>query len=205
MEISVILLAFKDRGFLKQAEKSIKQQTFKDYEVIVADQPISVGANLNRAIEQAKGRYICYLCDDDMFPPRSLEQRHRIMTLTDAHFCHGCAEIIKPDKSVVPFMPRLQYPYLEDMIINNVINGGTVMYRRDCFDLFGWFDERLKTAEEYDYNMKLLSKGARIEYVDEITYIYRKHNQQKSFIHNQKEMIKWRTKQRELIRARYRG
>lgn len=170
----------------------------------MADQPITVGANLNRAIEKAKGRFICYLCDDDMLPPRSLELRHAVMTQTDAHFCHGCAEIIRPDKKVVPFIPRLRYPYLEDMIVNNVINGGTVMYRRDCFDLFGWFDEKLKTAEEYDYNMKILAGGARLEYVDDITYIYRKHKQQKSEIDN-KTNLQWRNKQRELIRARYRG
>jgi len=202
MKVSVILLAVKDRGFLKQARASLETQTFTNFEVIETKLKASVGKNLNKAIEKASGDYVCYLCDDDLLPPRSLEARVKVMDRTQADFLHGDAEIIKLSGEVVPYVPRLRYPALEDMLIRNVINGGTAMYRMDIFERFGLFDEELTTAEEYEYNLMLLYQGAVLEYVDECTYIYRKHDKQKSSMDMAKRKA-WRLMQIEQIKRRY--
>jgi glycosyltransferase involved in cell wall biosynthesis len=202
MKVSIILLAFKDRGYLRDAVLSIEAQTHKDYEIVWATDKVRVGKNLNRALERCTGDYVCYLCDDDMLPARSLEYRVKSMQ-SGVDMVHGCAEIIQLDGSVKPFVPRLRHPTLDDMISRNVINGGTVMYRRDVFERFGVFDEKLKTAEEYDYNMRIMSQGATVGYCDEVVYIYRKHCEQKSVIDMQNQKL-WRLKEHEIIRDRYR-
>lgn len=54
------------------------------------------------------------------------------------------------------------------------------MYRSTVFEKVGFFDETLDCAEEYDFNMKCLSKGLKLGYVNSLLYMYRRHDEQKS-------------------------
>jgi GT2 family glycosyltransferase len=76
--------------------------------------------------------------------------------------------------------PRTTNPTLLDMLENNVIHGGSLMYRREVFEKIGLFDEALTTGEEYEFNLRAMYNGLKLGYVDSNLYYYRRHKEQKS-------------------------
>jgi GT2 family glycosyltransferase len=66
------------------------------------------------------------------------------------------------------------------LLVNNSIHGGTLLYDRVVFERYGLFNESLWTGEEYEFNLRILSKGAKIGYCNKMLYLYRRHVGQKS-------------------------
>lgn len=177
-KVSIIIPFKEDRGWLQAAIDSVYLQTYKgQIELIESKADAGVSYNLNRGIKIATGEYIKYLCDDDLLTPNSIEDSVRAMSGND--FIHGLAinRFTSGDKIQ---KPRLIQPSLTDMLQSNVIHGGSLMYRKDVFERFGLFDETLISAEEYDFNMRIMKCGAKLGYCNELLYIYRRHDEQKS-------------------------
>lgn len=179
MKVSIIIAYKKDRGYLNEAIESIKNQNYSgDIEIILSQSDKSVSYNLNRGIEMATGEYVKYLCDDDRLTPNSIKDS--VEAMMDFDFIHGKAINFFPSGVRTIYVPRVPFPDLRQMKHQNVIHGGSLMYRRDVFERFGMFDESLTCAEEYDFNMMLLSKGAKLGYCNSTLYEYRRHDEQKS-------------------------
>jgi glycosyltransferase involved in cell wall biosynthesis len=190
--VSIIIPYVEDRGYLYEAINSIYSQTYEGkIEVILSQSKHRVGHNLNQGIKKAKGDFIKYLCDDDLLTRNSIADSVNAMKGVD--FIHGKAVEFNKYNQTRLFIPKIKYPTLEHMIKQNIIHGGSLMYRRDVFERFGLFDEKLTTGEEYDFNMKILSQGAKIGYCDETLYLYRRHDEQKSL------GVKSNQKKRQLI------
>ena len=177
-KVSIIIPFHHDRGWLQDAIDSVHQQSYQgEIELILSESTESVGYNLNRGIEIASGEFVKYLCDDDMLTFNSIHDSVKAMKGFD--FIHGNA-INKHTLHEIFQRPRIAKPTLKDMLSSNVIHGGTLMYRKDLFDKVGLFDEKLDCAEEYDFNMRCLSKGMKLGYCNATLYIYRRHDEQKS-------------------------
>ena len=177
-KVSIIIPFKEDRGWLNNAIDSVYLQTYKgQIELIESKSDGNVSYNLNRGIKKATGEYVKYLCDDDLLTPNSIEDSVRAMEGND--FIHGLAinRFTSGDKIQ---KPRLIMPTLTDMLESNVIHGGSLMYRRDVFERFGLFDETIRSAEEYEFNMRIMQAGCKLGYCNEILYIYRRHDDQKS-------------------------
>lgn len=177
--VSIIIPYVEDRGYLDEAINSIYSQTYEgNIEVILSQSKHRVGHNLNQGIKKAKGEFIKYLCDDDLLTRNSIQDS--VNAMKDFDFIHGKAVEFNRQNQTKLFIPKIKYPKVQDMIKENIIHGGSLMYKRGVFERFGLFDEKLTTGEEYDFNMKILSKGAKIGYCDETLYLYRRHDEQKS-------------------------
>lgn len=177
--VSIIIPYKEDRGYLEQALDSIHAQTYRgEIEVILSQSDNGVSYNLNNGIKRATGDYIKYLCDDDELTPNSILDS--VNAIQGYDFLHGNAVNFFEDGREETYIPPVKDPNLARMILGNVIHGGSLMYRADVFADYGLFDETLTTGEEYDFNMMLLSKGAKLGYCDKPLYRYRRHDQQKS-------------------------
>lgn len=113
-EISVILPVFRSRKYLWEALRSLYQQTFQDFEIIIVnevnnDDPIedilsifdddrttiiqkpangNLGLSLNLGIKHAKGRFIARMDADDIaHPERFAKQINFLNTNPNIHFC----------------------------------------------------------------------------------------------------------------------
>jgi len=183
-KVSIIIPFKEDRGYLKEAIKSVENQSYSNIELILSQSNQGVSYNLNRGIEKATGDFVKYLCDDDRLPERSIE--FSVAAFKEqgfqrvVHFIHGNAINFFPDGKTESWFPSVHEPNLFEMLRNNQIHGGTLMYKRSVFDRFGLFNECLWTGEEYEFNLRILSKGAVIGYCDEFLYEYRRHSGQKS-------------------------
>jgi len=201
-KVSIIIPFSKDRGFLQEAEDSVAVQNYEgELEIIHSQSDNTVGYNLNRGIERAIGDYIKYLCDDDMLTPWSIAESVKAMEGND--FIHGKAFNYWNSKKITVWIPPNPIPTLESMIDRNTIHGGTLMYRRDLFDRVGLFDESLDCAEEYEFNLRCLSKGMKLGYCDNYLYYYRRHEEQKSLGNSSEEYQAIRQEKIQKIRDRF--
>lgn len=178
MMVSIIIPCNEDRGFLADTIKAAEMQTYSDIEIIISRLRSSTSNNINQGIKKAKGEYIKLCADDDLLTPNCIEDSLKAIDGFD--FIHGNAINFWANGAEQSYIPPIKYPTLRDMLLNNIIHGGTVLYRRDCFYRFGGFDETLWCGEEYEFNMRLLSKGCKLNYCDSFLQRYRRHKKQKS-------------------------
>lgn len=191
--VSIIVYYKEDRGWLKDALWSIRNQRYDGkIQLIEAYNPNqNASQNLNDGIRQAEGAYIRYLSEDDLLPPLSVYHSVNAMKETGADFIHGKAfnffgYLVLYEDGNISFSgrvekqePKLKYPDLSDLLQRNPIHGGTVFYKTELLKN-NLFDETLDCAEEYDLNMRLLKQGYTIDYCDNFLYFYRRHERQKS-------------------------
>ena len=198
-KVTVIIPFNEDRGYLDQAIESVENQTYDgEIELILSRSEHGVSYNLNRGIEQSTGDYIKYLCDDDRLTPNSIKDS--VEAIQDYDFIHGNAINFWSNKKEF-WRPRVSNPDFKRLVLGNTIHGGSLMYKREVFDYFGMFDESLWTGEEYEFNLRILSMGAKIGYCNAFLYYYRRHDNQKSL--GKKSNQVERTKEIERIKRLY--
>ncbi len=180
--VSIIIATCNRPGFLKEALQSVMSQIFRSFEVIVVndggedvseivqlfntervpvislrhDQRRGPSAARNTGLKAAKGKYIAYLDDDDIYYPNhievlvaSLERNKWQVAYTDAY---QAFQTWVTDRYVTAFR-EVTYSRefdLQKLLISNYIPMLNIMHRRDILDKCGLFDEALETHEDWD-------------------------------------------------------
>lgn len=186
MRVGVIIPYNIDRGWLKDAIKSIDLQTYKGEitSIVSHSDRDTVGHNINVGIDiaiKAKCDIIRYLCEDDMLTANSVRdtvdyfQDNPSIDFLHSNSINFFEGTTRRDLQT----PTKNLPNINDMLVKNVIHGGTVAYRARCFDNH-IFNTDLWTGEEYEFNMRLMAHGYKLGYMNELTYQYRIHPKQKS-------------------------
>ena len=139
--------------------------------------------NINHALLLASGKYIKLIAVDDMLG--------NSRTLTDAHYYLSTAkdgiivgDSIVCDSDMVPInkKPRFKQCMLNSMTpeelfkalcMTNIIDAQGVFFRKDFFDVYGYFDEKYRLLEDWPKWLDVTSKGCVIEYGEFIAAKYR--------------------------------
>lgn len=200
MKITTIIPTKKDRGYLKHTINSIKNQTYKNHQILIGKGG-TVGENINSCIPYIKGDLVMYIADDDLLPSNAFEIVVDNFP-NDVDFIHGNALRFKGVGHYLPYNPNIPRPTIKDLIKSNVIHGGTCYYRSELFRSNS-FDEELGTGEEWEFNLRLLSQGYKIDYINQIIFYYRLHENQKSIGNLGLEYQSKRNLVKELIKSRY--
>ncbi len=178
LKVSIIIPYKEDRGWLVDAVESVSNQTYNNIELIFSQGEGGVSENLNNGIKRSTGDLIKYLCDDDWLPPNSIKDS--VEGIKDCDFIHGNATNFFSKTNMIYQTPVHANPTLDQMLYNNVMHGGSLMYKREVFEKIGLFDESLWTGEEYEFNLRAMYNGLKLGYVDKNLYFYRRHENQKS-------------------------
>ena len=156
------------KKYLKRCLDSIDSQSFKNYEIIVVDNKTDLPSARNEGIKKAKGNYILPLDVDD-----SLHQEYLarvIETLKETK-----ADIITTacNQNGKKYLPALEVS-LEKMTETNIVIACS-LFKKEVWNKIGGYDETMKTGlEDWDFWLRAMMKGYKVEVLDEMLYNYNK-------------------------------
>lgn len=203
MKVTVIIPYNVSRGYLEEAIESLENQTYDDIEILIEHGDCLASENFNRGLEKATGELVRYLCEDDLLTPNSISDTvEYFKNNPDVDFIHSNAINFFEDGKEDIWVPTDTIPTLASMLNLYLIHGGTVVYRKRCFEKRA-MDLTLWTGEEYDFNLWLLKNGYRIGYLNSFTYKYRRHTKQKSMGIRDAGYQEKRQVEKEKIKKRY--
>ncbi len=171
--LSIIIPTFNEEKFLPYLLKSLKEQTFKDFEIIVADNnsidttrliALKSGAKVvpggmpaggrNNGAKFAKGKWFLFLDADVILPSDFLEK--------------AIKEIKKQDFAVASCLVKPLSDRKIDKLLHSTVNwymeatqkffphapGFCIFVKKEIHQTIGGFNEKIKLAEDHDYVLR---------------------------------------------------
>lgn len=201
-KVSVIIPTKNRAHYVSSAIKSVLDQTFKDFELIVCDAASTdnteevvgkfaderihyiredidrgVSACRNIGIRNSRGTFVAFLDDDDLWMPSKLEKQLGLIEKNPSvgAVTAGCW-IINQRGSIVKFeIPSVKGKIFPAILGKNYVgNCSMVLARKECLEKVGMFDENLHAAEDYDLWIRL-AKYYEFECVKEYLVLGRIH------------------------------
>jgi glycosyltransferase involved in cell wall biosynthesis len=176
--VSVIVTTFNRSKLLLETLESILSQTFNGFELIVVDnmsvddtEELVMGiqdsriryfknpnngiiaVNRNYGIEQAKGRYVAFCDDDDLwFPDKLYQQVSFLEQNIHVMLCYTHAESFDNQKIIARRMNRrnVRRNHFLELLRGNYIPNSSVMIRRNVFQVLGLLTENSLLREDYE-------------------------------------------------------
>jgi len=186
--VSVIVPTFNRLKYLYQALSSVLYQNYKNLQIIVVnDGGEDVGGiissfndfrlkyinrkenrgkafSLNQALEQAKGKYIAYLDDDDLYHPDHIETLvNALENETDCQVAYTdlyktyCKVSPDGDRQVLSKVVEVSRDFDRFFMLyfNHVLHV-SVMHRRDLIEKTGPYNENLSVLIDWDMTRRLV-------------------------------------------------
>lgn len=196
--VSIILPVYNGANNISSAIESIINQTYINWELIIVndcstdntleiinsyqmhDHRIRIFSNsvnlklprtLNKGFAYAKGEYLTWTSDDNIYKPNAIEYLVReLEKSTDIDMVYSDYTNIDASGNVISEGKLLD----SDMIfIGNVI-GACFLYTADIACKVGEYDANLFLAEDYDYWIRIYRYG-KIKHIPVSLYYYRRH------------------------------
>jgi glycosyltransferase involved in cell wall biosynthesis len=156
----------------------------------------------NRGIQEARGEWVAFLDDDDLWSPRKLRTQLDALASEQALFCYCASVVLDEQKSVVrPDAPIPDPDELPGLLRKgNVVPGGcsNVVVRTRVARELGGFDERLSMLADWDLWLRLADVGRAVACSD-VLVAYRKHSRNMTLVdlsHMDHELDYFASKQR---------
>ncbi|MGE0865716.1 MAG: glycosyltransferase [Vicinamibacterales bacterium] len=202
--VSIVVPVFEPHPvFFRQAIDSLLAQTYAGFEVIIVEDPspasgramlagladrrithivnaarTSLPQQHNRALAEARGRFICRFDADDVCEPQRIERELAYLERHPEVDVVGCWLTVIDDQSAVLGMRR--YPTDHAAIVAamqrfNPIANSSVMFRREVYERFGGWRDSTLPAQDYEWYSRLAAGGARFANLPEPLVRYRLH------------------------------
>ncbi len=202
-EISVIIPTYNHEEFIEQTLESVFEQTFTDYEIIVVNDgsPDETSKRLkpylkkrkiryyekeknegqaaarNLGLSKAKGTFIAFLDDDDLWPPDKLRWQRDCLKSFELTAVGGPCGFIEDGRKIRPQKneEEKRFKYADFFHGNPFVSPGQVLIRADALHHIGGFDESLWGTDDLDLWMHL-SKTGEILMKPKLSLWYRRHS-----------------------------
>ena len=199
--VSIVIPAYNQAHYLSRAIQSALEQTHRDLEVIVVDDGSSdetaavahsfadprlryiyqanrgLSAARNTGLRHAGGEFVSFLDSDDQFRPRKIElllaelKRH-----PEAGLAAGQAIPVDPDGQPIGQIFAKELPVESaQWLLGNPLHVGSVLVRREWQEQVGFFDETLRSYEDWDLWLRLALAGCPMRWVAQPVSLYRFH------------------------------
>ncbi len=181
--VSIILPYFRKKKFINKTLKSIDNQIYKNYEliivyddnnkeelkelikktknnkkirIIVNEKNIGAGPSRNKAIKIARGEYIAFLDADDIWKKDKLKKQISFMNKNNLDLSHTSYKIINEKNKVIGFRIAKDLKF-ENLFKSCDVGLSTVIVKRKLLKKFKFAD--LRTKEDYVLWLKLSQHG----------------------------------------------
>lgn len=150
-----------------------KSYAEKDARVRVVDNPhnLKLPASLNAGFAEAKGDFLTWTSDDNMYRDNAIERMVDALTQESADFVYCGYTVTDMDGNVECVRPPLPP---EDILSINPV-GACFLYTREVYKRVGNYNIGLFCAEDYEYWSRIYRAGFKIVTCAEDLYIYRRH------------------------------
>lgn len=203
--ISVIMPNYNSEAYIAYNIKSILNQTFKNFELIVADDGSTdnclniiksladqdsrivlkehthtghLAQNLNRAYGYARGEYIGQVDCDDFIREDCLELCYNFITQNNKYgMVYTDHSLVDLNNNSLGPGNRCRLPYSKETILLNFMTFHFRLLHKSLFEKVNGYDEFFKRAEDYDFCLRA-SEIIDIKYLNEVLYYYRIHEKQ---------------------------
>jgi len=207
--VSIIIPTHNRSAYLIEALSSVQNQTFRDWEAVVVDdgstdetaqaidelrdtrikycfQPQSGRSEArNRGMAQARGKYLTFLDDDDLFHPKKIEKQLNFLQEQPK------IDMLTSDAQVVGKNKRPLYRFvieetegclsLDHFLFHRGILMGSFLFHHSVLEkLNEWFDPSIEPAEDMDFFIRIFLSDCKIAYLPEIVLYYRLHGDNSS-------------------------
>lgn len=216
--VSIIMPSYNTASFIAESIQSVLAQSYKDWELIIVDdcspdntddvvkpylsderirylkneKNSGAAVSRNRALREAKGKWIAFLDSDDLWMPEKLQKQVRFMEKNGYHFSYtNYAEIDTEDKrnGISVTGPKR---ITKTGFLNYCWPGClTVMYDAEAIGLIQIAD--IKKNNDYAMWLKVCQK-ADCYLLDEELALYRRGRAGSVSTHSIKTMIGWHYK-----------
>lgn len=181
--VSIIMPLYNCEDFVKDSIKSILEQTYQNWELIIVDdvsidnsyavvekyirgeeriklykmtENSGAAATRNYAIELADGSFIAFLDSDDLWSPNKLESQILFMKNNGLVLSFsGYQWIDEKGQKLKEIIHVPQFVNYEQLLKKNIIGCLTAMYDSSKIGKF-YFDISLKKHEDYQYWLEIL-------------------------------------------------
>ena len=199
--VSIIIPAYNQAHYLGAAIASALGQSYGDVEVIVVDDGSTdktrevveqigdprlryvyqenqgLSAARNTGIRHACGTYLSYLDSDDLFLPEKVALLLAVMEeRPEVGLVAGQAMPV--DEAGSPAGALFDRPLPDDareLLLHNPLHVGSVLVRRSWQEKAGFFDESLRSYEDWDMWLRLARLGCPMASVARPVSLYRFH------------------------------
>jgi len=201
--VSVIVPTCNRPDMLRECLQSIAQQTYGNIEIVVVNDggesvremvsSLELGRKLkfidhegrkgpavarNSGIKAAKGKYIAYLDDDDVYYRDHISELINFLEDHRSFVAYSDAVKVLQYKSDGEYLTKESKHIhsidfnAEKLLVSNYIPVICVSHRKDCVEKVGYFDDNLFTHEDWDFFIKLSSLYS-FGHISKITCEYR--------------------------------
>lgn len=147
-----------------------------------------VASALNAGIRIAKGEYISWLSHDDLYLQNKIERQFAflasqpsadVVLYTDYEAVDANDNLIRTVSLNAVSKGDSRQAFIR-LLFNASIHGCSLLLPKKCFTEVGFFDENLRTTQDYDLWFKLLKNGYVFVHMSEVLVITRWHREQGS-------------------------
>lgn len=195
--VSVYLPTRNRAALLREAAESVLSQTWRDFELLIVedaseDDTAQVVAGLarrdsrvrafrlpeargapaarNRALAEARGRFITGLDDDDLMLPGRLAS---LLAAHDERFAFTCSGFLhERDGWRRPVFARARLIPLAALLHYNLV-GNQALVLTERLRAIGGFDEALVASQDYDLWTRLVARYGPAQRIAEPSYVFR--------------------------------
>ncbi len=129
-----------------------------------------ISSALNAGIENAQGKYFCWLSSDDLFYPTKLESQIAVFEKSDSNtaivfgeFDHiDPKDVITPLVHEKPFLDGLEFP---QFLKYDYIDGCTIMIPMEIMKAMEGFNVQFKHAQDTELWFRFAAKGYSFRYI----------------------------------------
>lgn len=203
-KLSIVIPAYKTpERYLKEMLQSIKEQTYTNWEVCVADgspkgesservlkkfaeldkrfkyvilgENKGISGNTNAAMDMAAGDFIVLADHDDTIPPNALYECVKAMNLDpEIDVIYSDEDKLDMDGKAL-FDPHFKPDFNPDLLTSVNYICHLFVVNRDLVDAIGGFRQEFDGAQDYDFIFRCTEAARKIYHIPKVLYHWRCH------------------------------